>query len=247
MKRCESAIVKIGGSYVTIKKRPYTINWSGLHLIASQIKLYISGGGKLALVHGGGSFGHQAVREALNHQCCLENLGVYDIVRIQEAMIRLSMSIYNVLRAREVPVTLHTTHTFCSCRSCNYDGIIKDFNLGLVPMAFGDIIYCEDLGITRIISGDKLVSELSLKLPVDCVIFIIDKPGIIDPNGRLLQRTSIQEAYKIVNYVPDYTGGLRSKLSEIERIPPYIRVVITSGDKLYDALRGADVGTEIVR
>ncbi|MFI5421878.1 MAG: hypothetical protein ACHQ1H_12995, partial [Nitrososphaerales archaeon] len=53
-------IVKLGGSLITYKDQPLSINTQALQVVARELRNFLSSEkpGKIFLIHGGGSFGH---------------------------------------------------------------------------------------------------------------------------------------------------------------------------------------------
>ncbi len=247
MKRlCRSAVVKLGGSLITIKDRVFTINWDALDLSVEQLAEYVNKyNGRLVVVHGGGSFGHPAVKEVF------EKYGKHDakgISFVQEAMLSLALKVLKALRAYNVDVVLHTTHTLCDCRSCAYDSVLRDYELGLVPLTYGDAVQCGKGFV--VVSGDKLASEIALRINADCLIYAVDVPGILTPSGAVLRKVRVSEALKILGESSDVTGGMKGKIMEASKALGKVkRIVITSGAGygIIRALRGEEVGTEVVK
>jgi isopentenyl phosphate kinase len=241
--KCKSAVVKLGGSLITVKDRVCTVDWDSLTFAVEQLVDYVRSGGRLVVVHGGGSFGHPAVKEVLAEHGELDIRGV---PYVQEAMLSLAMKVYKVFRAYEVDVVLHTTHTLCDCQSCSYDPVLRDFSLGLVPIVYGDAVPCN--GKFVVVSGDKLASEIASELRVDCLVYAVDVPGILVKN-EVVRKIRASDALKFLEESGDVTGGMRGKVLEASRALGRVKKVIIVGgldDGIIKALRGEEVGTEIV-
>ncbi|MEB3773330.1 MAG: hypothetical protein GSR86_00185, partial [Desulfurococcales archaeon] len=202
---CRSAVVKLGGSVVTVKDKPYTLDRGAIRRIAGILSSYVAGGGRLALVHGGGSFGHTAVREVLARR---GHMGVEDLPHIQLAMLKLSMAIVEELYLAGVGVVLHPTHTLCG-ESCSLAPVIRDYRLGLTPVVYGDAV--DGGGGVRIISGDDLALLLAESLRPDCTLYVTRVPGVLDPGGGVIPVLRSVEDFRPVDDVRDATGGMYRK------------------------------------
>ncbi len=227
-----------------MKDRPYTIRWEALREASRILAWYASKGGGLVVVHGGGSFGHaEAERLQALHGGSLPGSAA---PRIQAAMLRLAVEVASALVDAGVGATLHTTHTLCGCGGCEYAPISRDYSSGLVPVLYGDALACG--GSTLIVSGDRLVVEAAESLGVECVVYVIDKPGILDSNGKPLAVVRAGEEPPLLGggAAPDVTGGLRAKLEWAYRAALRgFEVYITGLDGLLKVLSGGTAPTRI--
>jgi isopentenyl phosphate kinase len=245
---CGSASVKLGGSLVTVKDRPYTIRMRALEEAASKLAAYHKRSrGGLLVFNGGGSFGHYEVSR-LAGELGVEpsRLPAPAAPRVQAAMLELSMEVLRALLSAGIPASLHSTHTLCKCMDCSYEPLLRDLREGLVPQAYGDAIPCG--GRLVIVSGDKLAVEAGLEAGVDCVVFIIDKPGILDGEGRVVEEVDPHNPPpSLGGGAPDVTGGLRSKLEWAARAASEgLRVYVTGVEGLLKVLLEGRGGSRIV-
>ena len=245
---CRSASVKLGGSLVTVKERPYTIRRRALEEAARVLAVYHRRGHEGLLVfNGGGSFGHHEVSR-LSRELGVEpsRLPARVAPRIQAVMLKLSREVFEALLSAGIPVSLHTTHSLCRCLNCSYRPLIRDIEEGLVPQAYGDALPCT--GLTAIVSGDKLVVEAGLEAGVECVIFVIDKPGILDGEGRVLEEVDPYNPPPTMGVEgADVTGGLRGKLEWAAKAAASgARVYVTGLEGLLKVLLEGSGGSRIV-
>jgi isopentenyl phosphate kinase len=132
-------------------------------------------------------------------------------------MLKLSMEITRKLIDAGVPAVIHPPHTLClkgDVRSCSFRPIIRDLRLGLVPVTYGDAIPEED-GVA-IISGDDLASALAGISGSNCLIYVIDEPGVLDQNGSIVREIrSLEQVRRFLGETRgfDVTGGLARKIS----------------------------------
>ncbi len=249
MSACSTIVVKIGGSAITNKSKKYSIKEDIINEIAEAIADYLRRGGRIAVVHGGGSFGHHEVKTIHAEKGLLET---QDSARVQLAMLRLAIKILDILVSKGVPAILHPPHSLCSngrASQCRYSIVVKDFDLHLVPVMYGDAIPTED-GV-KVLSGDDIAAALASILKSDCLIYVIDEKGILDESGRVIREIrSINEVPLRKAESADVTGGLRHKLGVALDLAGSFRgkIVITNVDGFKRILSGESpeaVGTII--
>ena len=213
-------VIKLGGSIITDKDEPLSINIPtlievGEEIVAAMRETDLS----LAIVHGGGSYGHPSVRE------CLDRKGTIDescYVRTTYLMSELSLVITQALIAAGIPAVTLTTRSVCSVRygkpDCELGIAAEMVNRGLVPVLFGDGVL-SDNGY-EVISGDDIVWLLAKEMGGAEVVFVTDVDGVFDkdprksPDARLLKEVTASDALSFVGGSgrTDVTGGMRSKL-----------------------------------
>ncbi len=230
--------MKLGGSVVTVKESPYTLDYASIEEAASTLSWYIRSGGRIALVLGGGSFGHTVVREVLSRKPRLDAL---DSAPIQLSMLKLSVAVVSTLLDHEVPAVLHTTHTLCGGNGCSMEPVIRDLGLGLVPVVYGDAVPTP--AGAMIVSGDDLVARIAGEYGPECVLFVTRSGGVVG-RGGVLREISRLEDFVDLGVEGDVTGGMRRKVEKALETARYARVVRIIGlSELKDALMGSSVGT----
>ncbi len=213
-------VIKLGGSVITDKGEPLSINMPTLLAISEEIATAMRETDLLlALVHGGGSYGHPSVKECLNRK------GVIDescYVRTTHLMSELSLIVTQALIAAGVPAVTLATRSICAIRSgrveCELSIAAEMVARGLVPVLFGDGVL-SDNGY-EVMSGDDIVWLLAKAMGGAEVVFVTDVDGIFDkdprtsPNARLLKEVTASEVLGFVSGSgkTDVTGGMRSKL-----------------------------------
>jgi isopentenyl phosphate kinase len=100
----------------------------------------------------------------------------------------------------------------------------KYLEMGMVPVLYGDVVLDADEDLKMaVISGDQLVSYLSLKLKPERIILGSDVDGIFDrdpkkhPQAQLLERVQSLEDLQFLEgaQTVDVTGGMAGKLAEL--------------------------------
>ncbi len=249
---CRKVVVKIGGSAITDKTLAKKAREDVIEKVAEILKENWSERKQFVLVHGGGSFGHYEVKTILDEKSILDPA---DSARIQLAMLELSLILTSKLIEKGLPVTIHPPHTLCpegELSSCNFKPVLHSLYLGLIPLTYGDAIPRED-GV-YIISGDDLAAALAGLIGAHCLIYVIEEPGILDEEGRIIRYLTAPGQVKPVSkegYI-DVTGGIMRKIETALQVSKESEtlIVFTNVEGLRRLLKGDDpstVGTIIKR
>ncbi|MEB3788630.1 MAG: hypothetical protein GSR72_01905 [Desulfurococcales archaeon] len=240
--KCKSIVVKFGGSVITDKTKSYTIKHDVLDRLAKITRDYLERGGRIAIVHGGGSFGHHEVKRIEDEKGVLESS---DAPQIQYSMLLLALEVSKTLLRHGIPAVLHPPHTLCekpSVKNCRMSPILRDYTQSLVPVTYGDAIPYDDK--IYIISGDDLAAALVSILNTDCLVYVIDEPGVMTGEGKILETvTSLGDLEIRENNRIDVTGGLRKKLETALELSNHYRgtIVITNPDGFERILKRQDI------
>ena len=144
--------------------------------------------------------------------------------------------------------------------SQNFDIIASMLELGLVPCIGGDLVQDHSLGAS-VVSGDQIAVNLAIAFHANIIIFGTDIDGLftadpkLDRNARLIPTLDIVKLQEWAEKagpanVPDASGGMRGKLTEIlPAVKAGIRVMILNlnyPQRLQSAIAGKPVkGTTI--
>ncbi|MGQ9788053.1 MAG: isopentenyl phosphate kinase [Candidatus Hadarchaeaceae archaeon] len=256
-------IVKLGGSVVTDKKRPFTIKRIAVKRLAGELSGVRA---PLIIVHGGGSFGHPL---ALKYKIAdgyhsKEQLMGVSLTHL--AMEKLNKYIVEALQKEGMPaIALQPSACVLSSngriRSMELNPLRRMLALGLVPVLYGDVVFDVAKGIS-ILSGDQMVSYLARKLDASRVIFGVDVNGVYtycpkkNSQAELLRviTPSDMGAMASIGYGAsgDVTGGMRAKVQELLELAKFgIEAEIVNAARpnvLREALRGKrGLGTVVAR
>ncbi len=261
--------MKIGGSVITYKDKPYTINSNALVSIAEQIGRYVRKYQEpLIIIHGGGSFGHAAVSE------CIEREGTLTsncAARVFQAMLSLNKAFCEYLLKFNIPIAPLQTHSIfyeienggASEVVCSLDVIKLFINANLYPILFGDVILVYNKKDHqrynfRVLSGDEVAWLLTKALNAKELIFITNVGGLYtsDPytnsNAKLIRSISREQLSKVIFSKPrgyDVTGGMELKVMlgiKFGVKGVIVKITDYKEDNLYNSLVGLDFrGTTI--
>ncbi|KAB1193897.1 acetylglutamate kinase [Haloferax sp. MBLA0076] len=213
-------VLKLGGSVVTDKDEPETVDEDGLAAAADAVAS-LAASGQVVVVHGGGSFGHH---HAADHGVSSAT-GTHDAVgvrAIHDAMKRLNDAVLDALAERDVPaLPVHplsagarTEDGSLSLPLASTETMLAE---GFVPVLHGDVIAHAGEGAT-IVSGDDLVVSLASGLGADRVGLCSTVPGVLDTDGDVIPEiTAFEDAAAALggSESTDVTGGMAAKVRKL--------------------------------
>ncbi len=227
-------MLKLGGSVITHKEKPYTLREEVLERLPEEIRGFE---GNLIIILGVGSFGHPP---AVKYRLWEGAHGkAWEWADTRRSVQELSQAVIQKLVKEGIPaVEIHPYDVFKDkggSLEVNLEPILNFVELGIVPVLHSDGIPHPKLGL-RVISGDEIAAELArrLKEKVKRVIFCIDVDGVYsgDPKrtkARFYERISREELLKIAEDTGDFSRGMLGKAKQICRIPKEIKVYVING------------------
>jgi isopentenyl phosphate kinase len=256
-------VLKIGGSVITDKSGELAARTEVINRISEEIaKANVK---KLAIIHGGGSFGHPTaqkygIKEGLREET--QKVGfaeTHHVMTVLNGLLMDSLVWHNIPAVSLAPSSSVITE---NGRIKSFDDtILRTYlNMGFTPVLYGDPTLDDKLGFS-VLSGDQLVSYLAIKLNASRIVIGVDTDGIystdpkIDKNAKLYPRLSLDELSKIKDklgksHSPDVTGGMLGKINELfPAIERKIQVIIVNAgisNRLYRALRGEEVEGTVI-
>lgn len=256
-------VLKLGGSVVTDKAKPFTPNLPAIQRLADEILQAQSP--KLILVHGGGSFGHPVAKKYGIMNGFKDKSQLAGFSETHEAMVSLNKIIVESLLRKGVPSFGMAPSSFVVTKSgrisiCDESPLEQAVKIGLVPVLYGDAVLDLDVGFT-ILSGDQLAAFLAEKMKAKRLVMGVDVDGVFtdDPKknaqARLVQRLSLAELKNLGSRISgagatDVTGGMLGKVSELASpVKSGVETVIINALKsgnIYRVLKGEEVvGTKV--
>ena len=258
-----SISLKLGGSIITDKGSYLKANHLAIRRLAEEIREARLP--KILIVHGGGSFGHPLAEKYRIKEGFERDEQLFGFCEVRMAMIALNRLIVKELLRNHVPAV----PLFPCSYVTTFKGRMRDFELtpfrellsrGFAPVTCGDAVSDHALGFT-ILSGDQLISRLSVNLNVSRLVVGVDVDGVftsdpnINPDAELIEHLSLREMKSLVSSLgkstsTDVTGGMFGKISElVSAVENGIEVIIVNASKpgrLLAALQGQDfIGTRI--
>ena len=222
-----AVVLKLGGSVLTDKDAPETVDEAALAACASAVSEAPS---DLLLVHGGGSFGHyHAERHGVSTTAGTDDPRA--VAAIHGAMRRLNAAVVGALHDRDVPAVgvepLSAAHRDVEGGLALATGPVRTMLArGAVPVVFGDLVADAANGFT-VVSGDELAVSLAAALEADRVGMCSGVPGVLDEDGAVLDRIASLddvEAALVDGDGFDVTGGMAGKVRALLglAVPAYV-------------------------
>lgn len=258
-------ILKLGGSVVTDKAKPYSFNSGVVTRIAREIlKANLK---SLVIIHGGGSFGHPLAREYNLSSGFVKQSQLEGYVKTRQAMTTLNKLITDILIKEDLKIVSLQPSAFIITRNNRITAfetavIERMLGLGLIPVLYGDIILDSVKGFT-ILSGDRIISKLACTIGSERVVLACDVDGVYTANpkvyskAKLIRKITVSELEKKIEVdeeerIFDVTGLMRNKLEEMRYASKQnIPIVIVNGlkrERIYRALKGLNtIGTYITK
>lgn len=260
MGRDGTKVIKLGGSVIAPKRTPLSTDTPTIVRLSEELSKYRKDRREnIALVHGGGSFGHPLVKE------CLTKYGAITkecYSRVAHYMMTLNTIVMEALLAAEVPAVSIPARAIClgkeeTGHKCFLKTIKELAETGLVPVTFGDVILSSG-GTYEVISGDVLAWLITLETKADTLIFVTDVDGIFSkdprkhPDAELITEAEARDVIKRAEFGVSrvsVTGAMLEKiLIGIQLGAKGVKVAVINGKvpgNLYNALHGNVRGTVI--
>lgn len=238
-----TTVLKVGGSVITDKTSPETVDESALERVATAIAT----ADDLVLVHGGGSFGHPvADRHGVS-----TTIGTHDARAawaIHDAMTRLNRRVIDALQdagapalpVRPLSVGRRDTDGGLMFPTVAIAGLLaEDF----LPVVHGDGVVHDGAGVT-VLSGDDLVVTIAEALGADRVGLCSATPGVLDDEGEVVARIGTYD--EVATHIEDgpgtdVSGGMGAKVRTLLEYDGPAHIFDLDG--LDGFLAGEDPGT----
>jgi isopentenyl phosphate kinase len=252
------ALIKIGGSLITDKTKPFTTRDDMMRLVAEGVYIayekFPENG--FLIANGGGSFGHYlASKEAGDDP-------QERIDAIHESVVLLNKLLVQHLIEKGLPAAsiVPAEHIVAE------NGVLKDFNveeiedilsLNSMPVLFGDIV-ADGTEKGMIFSTEMLFECIAKELYKEyelTVFYAGETEGVLDATGNTIPEITTRSWEEMGRMVEapkgyDVTGGMTHKIESALHMTQYSKNIrILSGkdpQNISAALSGADVGTKIV-
>jgi len=218
METRELVIVKIGGSLVTHKDKPLSINLEALDTVSKALS---KSDVPTLLIHGGGSFGHYYAK-MYGLTTKPSRISAEGVAKTRTAMLMLNLKILNFLEKYGIKPYPLSPSNFINCSiesQKKYFFFLLDYRL--TPITYGDVL--PKKGGFYVLSGDKIARMLSETLRPKRMIFLLNVDGIfedINKSDSLIEELKPEALTKIKlkSMNLDVTGGIMLKLKEAMRI-----------------------------
>jgi isopentenyl phosphate kinase len=267
--------LKLGGSLITEKTKPYTPRLDKLRSLAAEIREASRQVPQVTLIlgHGSGSFGHYAVQQHLNASAFppvadgrprSETEYWKGFAEVWFRASELNRHVIGALHAAGVTAVAHSA----SSAATTSGGGIKSWDIaslraavssGVVPVIFGDIVFDDRLG-GKVLSTESLMMHLAHEMKPRRILLAgiegavwEDYPDRTRPIRKITPSTFSELSARVGgSHGPDVTGGMESKVTDMLSLVQSVSglsVRIFSGEEegnVGRALAGEELGTLIV-
>jgi isopentenyl phosphate kinase len=237
-------LIKLGGSVVTVKNERLKPNIENIKRLVAEIAEILPQ--KIILIHGGGSYGHPlAIDYKINEGYSFPNQ-LIGFSKTHQAMLDLNKIIINEFLDANVPAFGLSPSSFILTENNKIKQIdtqiIKNLlKMDMIPVLYGDAILDTEKGFS-ILSGDRLIVELAIKIRAKKLIFGCDVDGIFTSNpnfdlqAKLINEVTVKnldELSKIGGSINmDVTGGMYGKIMEARKaVKAGVQVVLVNAMK----------------
>ncbi|NHJ12236.1 MAG: amino acid kinase [Candidatus Thorarchaeota archaeon] len=236
----ELTVIKLGGSLLTDKTKPYTYREKVLSSLVQEIKECLDEGliQSLVLLHGVGSYGHPPVLKYNLHKGFHGPEQLLPLSETQESVATLRHIIVKELQRVGIPVCLMYPSSMVTAermRMTNYFlEPLKGFaSIGMVPLLGGDILIDSVMGWS-VGSGDQLAVIIAKELGATHLIFASDVSGVYDtdpkvnPEATLFETVDLSQLEATLKQMGkseavDASGKMKGKLQSLLPVMPEIR------------------------
>lgn len=215
--------VKLGGSLITDKSKPYTTRDDVIKRLCKEI--HEGRDGKPLLIgHGGGSFPHISASKYETHKGVINEKSWEGFARVQNDAATLNRIIVSsLIEAGENAISIQPS---ASCIARN-DSIIEwytkpietSLSEGLIPVPYGDVCLDEKKGCC-IISTEEIFRFLSERLKPERIIMVGKTDGVLDSKGETIKEITkdnyegIKKDVLSSDGIADVTGGMVLKVEK---------------------------------
>lgn len=256
--------IKIGGSLITDKNKPFSVKERALSIICDEVKKAQASGKQLIVGHGAGSFAHVPAKKYQTHKGIINEDSYRGIAEVADVAAQLNRIVIKaLLQAGVNAVSISPLSTMVAenhkLKSICTQSIEEALRLNLLPVVYGDQILDTAVGCT-IFSTEMVLGYLALHLKekgyqIERMIHCGQTNGVYDENGQtipVITPTNIENFKATIggSSGTDVTGGMEHKVMETlelarQGIPGLIIDGIEHGT-LSEAIGGKEVlGTRI--
>jgi len=216
-------LVKLGGSVITDKSRPFTARNAVISSLGKKIKKeYISKSTDLIIGHGAGSFAHIPAAKYQVQKGIVNKDSIWGFSLTADAAIEINRIVIKELLKLKLKVASFAPMSFIYEKKLITEHIKKALSIGITPVIYGDVIMDEKRGF-HINSGEATLDLLAKKLAKYykkiTVIYFTDTNGVYDNKGKTIEKITPKNFFEVKRFLMgsgniDVTGGMIHKVQE---------------------------------
>lgn len=253
----ELVVLKLGGSLITVKDKPFTLRREVIERIGRELA---STGKPLVIVHGGGSYAHPVAKKYRVSEGMGGGGGLGGFVETSLAVRRLNLEVVEALSRGGLPSVGIPASSIAITKdgrvsTFNLEPILSSLEIGLTPVTCGDVVLDRVRGFT-VLSGDTTAAYIASRLRASRLIYAIDRDGVyvrdrVTGEVRVAETLSPGMPIEPMGALgEDVTGGIVGKVEEgLRAAERGVEVWVVNGLRegvLAEAVRGGRVrGTRL--
>lgn len=255
-------LLKLGGSLITDKTKPFTAKMDIIRDLAVQIKKALDTNPHLHLIigNGAGSFAHYpAVQYNIKNGITREEQKL-GFCEVQDAASRLNrIIVHELIKAKVRACSLNPSSMLVAqngeIKNFFLDPIFGFLNLNIIPVLYGDIVFDEKRG-AKIYSTEQLLSYIAQQLQkkgysIERIVHNGITKGVLDGKNNPIPKIT-QQNFKIIKKHLnstrgfDVTGGMSHKVEESLKLADKgIKSLIINGASQKELLTKALLGEKV--
>jgi len=216
-------LVKLGGSVITDKSKPFTPRKKVIADLAGRIaKEFVKKNTDLIIGHGGGSFPHVPAAKYKTHEGLIGKDSLWGFCLTADAAVQIDRIVISEFLKQKLNVASFSPLSFIYGKKIIFEHIKKALGIGLIPVVYGDVVMNKKRGF-EIYSGEKtldlLASKLSKFYKIIKIIHYTDTNGVYDAKGKTIPLITLKNFKSIKKLIggsksTDVTGGMLHKVEE---------------------------------
>lgn len=228
MKNNQLVLLKLGGSLITDKNKPFTANREVIARLGREIKSALAEfDGKLIIAHGSGSFGHSVAKKYGVERGWEHKRGLEGVPLVADAAVKINRIVIAEFLKVGLPVVSFAPASLIFADNSRPADIFlapisQCLNWGMIPVVYGDIIFDRKKGWC-IFSSEKILNILAKSFRRDFSeikqFYCGDTSGVYDNHGATIKIITSKLFEKIHRDIggsrtADVTGGMLHKVEE---------------------------------
>lgn len=250
-------LIKIGGSVITDKSKPFTAKPKVIRRLAKEIRTAREKLGKDTLFligHGSGSFGHTIASKYQTQKGLINKNSIKGFCLTSEAAVDINRIVLKEFIKAGLPVVSFSPLSFTYSNKVFLEPILKSLKLRFVPLVYGDVVFDIEKGFV-IHSTEKTLSILARELrnsyKIEKIVECGDTDGVYDSKGKTIPEINPKNFKEVEKWITgskstDVTGGMIHKVKESLRLAKETKIptVLINGNRkgsLKKAIKGQSI------
>ncbi|MBN2518178.1 MAG: isopentenyl phosphate kinase family protein [Candidatus Altiarchaeota archaeon] len=254
-------ILKLGGSVITDKNKPFTVRRDAIRRLVVEIKdaMAKNPGLRLIVGNGGGSFPHMPAEEGKLKDGIVADWQYEFLAKTQLAAKKLNMVLQEEFLAQGIPsfslqpssLGITIEDRVAKIATAQIEELLKS---RVIPLVYGDVFIDTKKGCS-IVSTETLILELAKEMKIDRVIVGTNVDGVLGRKEKAVKEVTPSNISKLDKFMggsgsTDVTGGMKHKVETmmvVARFVPEVRIVnALKPGYINRTLLGEPLGTRIV-